>query len=348
MKAWLVLPLFAACTTSDPNDPPPPACGTPTLSDQLAVTQNEVLSLALAGGQLYWLDMGGVGEVSTDASGSGLEIVQSSSGAAFALGGTIATNGSMVYWADGDFPSGTVDSVPAGGGTRTMIAQTDEPLGVAIDATNIYWSTFGSSDDAVGTIVKQPLAGGAPTVLASGLSTVGAIAIDDTNVYWTDMFGAVASVPIAGGTVKTLVPAQYALPPNTILDDSPVGIAVIDGTVYWASTPLDGSSPSTIDSVSIDGGTPAVIATPATTPRGIAVDDQFVYWSEIGVVTEGSGLGTPPTADQGTVSRVDRGAGGTPQVLATGASYPTAPVVANNALYYASGSSASTIFRIVM
>jgi hypothetical protein len=118
--------------------------------------------------------------------------------------------------------------------------------------------------------------------------------------------------------------------------------------VYWASTPLDGSSPSTIDSVSIDGGTPAVIATPATRPLGIAVDDTFVYWSEVGPVMAGSGLGVPPVANQGSVSRVDRTVGGTPQLLATGATYPTPPVVGNNALYYASGSSASTIFQIIL
>ena len=342
MKAWLALPLLVACT-SDPAQPPPPACGTPGLSNQLAVTQNQIVSLALSGGELYWLDLGGVGAVATDASAAGGEIVD-----ATALGGTIATNNSTVYWADGVFPAGTVDSVSATGGSRTTIAATDEPIGIAIDATNLYWSTFGSSDNAVGTIVKQPLAGGAPTVLAQSLSTVGPIAIDATNVYWTDMFGSVASVPIAGGSVTTLVPAQYALPPSTILDDTPVGLAVADGNVYWVSTPLDGMSPSTIDSVSITGGAVTVLAHPATQALGIAVDDAFVYWGEVGPVMSGGGHGAPPIANQGSVSRVDRDVGGTPQVLATGATYPVGPVVGGNAMYYASGSSASTVYRIVM
>jgi hypothetical protein len=344
MKALLAVSLLGACTSSP--EPPPPPCGAPTLANQLATTQNEVLSLALANGQLYWLDMGGIGAVSTDA-GSASEIVQGGDGA-FALGGTIATNGTTVYWADGDFPSGTVDSVAANGGGRTTIASTDEPIGVAIDATNIYWSTFGSSDNPVGTIVKQPLAGGAQTVLATGLSTVGPIAIDETNVYWSDMFGAVASVPIAGGSVRALAPAQHTLPPNTILDDTPVGIAVADGTIYWVSSPLQGTDPSTIDSVSIDGGTVNIVATPATRPLGLAVDDQFVYWGEVGPITQGPGLGTPPIANQGSLSRVDRDGGGTPQVLATGATYPVGPVVSDNALYYATGPTASTIYRVVM
>jgi hypothetical protein len=347
MKAWPALLLVAACTTSDP-DGPPPACGTPTLTDQIAVTQQQVLSLALANGQLFWLDIGGVGVVSTDASGSnsGTELINAASGDVFALGGTIASNGSMVYWADGNFPTGHVGSVAVTGAQPTTIAQTDEPIGVAIDATNIYWSTFGSSDNPVGTIVKQPLLGGSPTVLATGLATVGPIAIDDTNVYWSDMFGAVAYVPIATGAVTTLVPAQYTLPANTILDDTPAAIAVANGNVYWTSSPLDGSSPGTIDSVATTGGSVSVVATPATRPLGVAVDDTFLYWSEVGTITE-TGLGTPPTADQGSLSRVQL-VGGALQVLATGATYPVGPVVSDNALYYASGNAASTIFRIVM
>ena len=347
MKALPALLLVvAACTSSDPQQPPPP-CGAPTQSDQLATTQNQVLSLALANGQLYWLDMGGVGVVPTDASSAGVEIATGGSSDVFALGGTIATNGTTVYWADGNFPSGSVDSVAASGTNRATIASVDEPIGVAFDATNVYFSTFGSSDNAVGTIVKQPLAGGAPTVLASNLETVGPIAIDATNVYWSDMFGGVASVPIATGAVTTLVPPQYTLPPSTILDDSPAAIAVANGNVYWTSTPLDGSSPGTIDAVSTSGGAARVVATPATRPTGLAVDDTFVYWSEVGPITSGGGLGVPPIADQGSLSRVEL-VGGTPQVLATGATYPVGPVVSDNALYYSSGDAASTLFRIVM
>ncbi|HEY1550458.1 MAG TPA: hypothetical protein VGG28_21670 [Kofleriaceae bacterium] len=348
MKAWPALLLFAACTSSDPQEPPP-SCGTPTLSDQLATTQNQVLSLALANGQLYWLDMGGIGVVPTDASSgsAGVELATGGTGDVFALGGTIATNGSTVFWADGNFPSGSVDSIAASGAGRATIASVDEPIGVAFDATNIYFSTFGSSDNAVGTIVKQPLGGGAAIVLASNLSTVGPIAIDSTNVYWSDMFGGVASVAIAGGPVTTLVPAQYTLPPSTILDDTPAAIAVANGNVYWTSTPLDGSAPGTIDAVATTGGTARIVATPATRPTGLAVDDTFVYWSEVGPITSGGGLGVPPVADQGSLSRVEL-VGGTPQVLATGATYPVGPVVSDNALYYSSGSSASTLFRIVM
>ncbi len=337
--------LFAACTS--PGDPPQPTCGTPTAQDQLAQTQNQILSLTLAEGDVYWMDMGGIGRAPTDASSAGAEIVSPAS-TPFALGGSITNNGANVYWADGNIPTGSVDRVAMSGGGAVQIASTDQPIGVAVDGSNIYWSTFGSSANPVGTIVKQPIAGGAAVTLATGLATVGPIALDGKNVYWSDMFGAVSSVPIAGGAVHVIVPAQYTLPPNTVLDDAPIGIAVADGTVYWTSTPLQGATPNVISAVSVDGGAVSVVATPATQLNGLAVDDQFVYWSEIGVVTPGQGLGSPPTADQGSISRLARDGSSSAQLLATGATYPVGPVVGDNVIYYASGSSLSTVYRVVM
>ncbi|HEY1554053.1 MAG TPA: hypothetical protein VGF94_04420 [Kofleriaceae bacterium] len=346
MNHALAFALLAACTTSPDHSQPPP-CGTPSPSDQLAQNQNQIISLALSGGEVYWLDLGGLGKVSTDGTGA-TELVQPQSGAAFALAGTIVVRGDTVYWADGNFPQGSIASVPAAGGATTTIATATEPLGVAVDATNIYWSTFGSSDHPVGTVVKQRLAGGDAVVLASGLSTVGPIAVDEANVYWSDDFGAVASVPIAGGAVHQLAPAQYTLPPATILDGAPAAIAVSDGRVYWTSTPLDGTSPSTIRSVDIGGGTATTIATLATRPLGLAVDDTFVYWSEVGPITPDGGLGVPPTVNQGTISRVANDGSDAVQIVSNGATYPVGPVVEDNALYYSTGSAATTLYRVVM
>ncbi|HTR54658.1 MAG TPA: hypothetical protein VMJ10_28395 [Kofleriaceae bacterium] len=349
MKHALWIAALAACTTSSHDEPQPPPCGAPSPTDQLAQTQNQILALAIANGEIYWLDMGGIGKVSTDGAGGagGTELVQATSDAAFALGGFITTGAGNVYWADGNFPAGSVDRVAASGGASVQIAATDEPIGIAVDDTNIYWSTFGSSANPVGTIVKQPIAGGAPVVLASNLATVGPIAIDDSSVYWSDLFGAVSSVPIAGGAVRTLVPAQFTLPPATILDGSPVGIALADGRLYWTATPLDGKSPSTIRSVAISGGTATTIATLDTQPTGIAVDDTFVYWAEVGPITSG-GLGTPPVVNQGSIRRMARDGTAAAQIVSSGATYPVGPVVEDNALYYSTGSAATTLYRVVL
>jgi hypothetical protein len=61
-------------------------------------------------------------------------------------------------------------------------------------------------------VMKVPLAGGAPTMLATGQNTIFDLVIDSTTVYWNDWGqqtltmtnGSLVSVPIAGGTPTTI------------------------------------------------------------------------------------------------------------------------------------------------
>jgi hypothetical protein len=92
---------------------------------------------------------------------------------------SIAVDGTSVYWTD--FFSGSVMKVPLGGGALTTVASgQDQPVSVTVDATSLYWSNLG--------IVKLPVAGGVPTLIASrqsDSSPIG-IAVDATSVYWTN------------------------------------------------------------------------------------------------------------------------------------------------------------------
>jgi hypothetical protein len=67
-----------------------------------------------------------------------------------------------------------------------MVEGQNQPQAIAADATNIYWTNYGDvNGDGNGTVMKLPLQGGTPTVIASQQGHPYAIAVDSTSVYWS-------------------------------------------------------------------------------------------------------------------------------------------------------------------
>jgi hypothetical protein len=79
--------------------------------------------------------------------------------------------------------------VPIAGGVPTTLASGQDPGGIAVDGTNVYFNEGG------GTVGSVPLAGGSVTTLASDGSEV-LIAVDATSVYW----------PSGSGSIMKLTP----------------------------------------------------------------------------------------------------------------------------------------------
>jgi sugar lactone lactonase YvrE len=80
--------------------------------------------------------------------------------------------------------------VPIQGGTQTGLASSSfaslsSADGIAVDATNVYWT-----DKFGGAVFKVPIAGGAKTLLAVGGSPE-QIFVDATSIYWTDVSGGI-------------------------------------------------------------------------------------------------------------------------------------------------------------
>jgi hypothetical protein len=56
-------------------------------------------------------------------------------------------------------------------------------------------------------------------------------------------------------------------------------LAIRDGFVFWTNSGSEDGI-GTVNKVSVEGGTPTVLASNQILPAGIAVDDRFVYWAD--------------------------------------------------------------------
>jgi hypothetical protein len=132
---------------------------------------------------VYWTNAM-TGDVRMAAKGSSM------SASTLVSGGMAGTNGvavspTAVYWtasagmAPGAILTNPIGSPTAMGGAVFAPGQ-PSPWAIAIDATALYWSDLVLN----GTILKQPLAGGAAVPLALNQPFPINIAVDATSVYW--------------------------------------------------------------------------------------------------------------------------------------------------------------------
>lgn len=198
--------------------------------------------------------------------------------------------------------AGAPEGGPTPGHQVTTLA-TGQLEYLQLDATSAYVGSVAEQGAYVISILRIPLAGGAPTTLASGLESVTGIAVGPTSVYWTDAYtpnpppdaspflnGVVMGVPLGGGTVTTL--ATLLANPQAIVTDG--------ANLYWADTSPQGTAgQGTILSMPAAGGTPTQLVKGPYQPLVIALDAANVYWG---------------TAD-GRVMKIAK-TGGTPTQLA--------------------------------
>jgi hypothetical protein len=120
------------------------------------------------------------------------------------------------------------------GGPLTVVASNQNgPMRIALDADNVYWTSTGGN-----AIIKAPRSGtGKPSLVANTTSAPGALAVSNGHVYWID--GAqISYVPTTGGT-----PAAIAGSAGQV--DSNSGLVVANGSIYAqtfdASHPFGGA-----------------------------------------------------------------------------------------------------------
>jgi hypothetical protein len=185
----------------------------------------------------------------------------------------LASANGAIYWMENvpGIAQAAIRSVPAGGGPTVTIASgfASNTNSFAVDATAVYYSVAGLGQNA-DTLLAQPLAGGAPVILASSIMSPMKLVTDGNLVVWTDSIGAppivsshVNAVPVAGGAVTALAG----------FNAMPVDLLLTGGNAVWSSQMGTGSpTPDAINSVPLSGGATTTVYQGSDAPRGLFLD----------------------------------------------------------------------------
>ena len=181
----------------------------------------------------------------------------------------------------------------------------NQPAGIAIDANNVYFTTFGG-----GSVHRVAKNGGPVALLASGVPQSHGIVTDGTAVYWANLTstGAIRRVPVGGGSVSSLTgplngPAWPALfngqvywanngagtimrvptgggPAETLVSGQsfPGWVAPSAAGLFWSNNSASGS----VYRAGVSGQSPTPIATALASPHRVVVHNGTVYWTEAG------------------------------------------------------------------
>lgn len=171
--------------------------------------------------------------------------------------------------------------------------------GIALDVANVYWA---ESDGSKGEVKKIPKEGGAIFILASvepGPSTWShGIAADDTHLYW----GAGNCQGGCGNPAVQRVSKEEG-PASTLSTGEPGTLIALDNQhIYFSEVQcgwflqLGGFYCGGVKKVPKNGGPTVVLkegaSAPIGRPWGVAVDAQFVYWTEEALQCSGTVSGT--------------------------------------------------------
>ena len=217
----------------------------------------------------------------------------------------VAPSRAYVYW--GDATAGNVMRMNADGtGATTLVSGADQPHGLSVTTTSIFWANAG--DTSIGTAT---LAGASPSqnLITTSHSPSG-LTTDSNYVYWTNTnpTGSIGRAGLDGSS-----------PTNSLVTGAcdPTGVAVDANYVYWTNDCVGGYG---IGRANLGGGPPNQSFIPSSAgvddPMGVAVYGGFIYWtnfatSSIGRANlDGSGVNPSFITNAGSVRGIAADAAG--------------------------------------
>jgi hypothetical protein len=273
-------------------------------------------SIALDATYVYWTNafFGSTGNISrAPLVGGATTLVASGLGSAGVGPFGLAVDATHAYWTINNTNSPVMRVALSGGTPATLASGQSYPQYMAIDSTNVYFTTLGpNANPSLGSLMRVPLAGGTPTTLTS-VDTPGDVLVAGGSIYWISggtngNSGRILRMPTSGGTPTTLI--------SGLLQAARLAV---DATSVYVTNPGAG----TVLRVPIGGGTPTTLVSGMPAVFGIAVDATNAYFTNV--------FNSPA----GTVMRVPIG-GGTPTPLASGLGAPRNIAVNASCVYFTS------------
>jgi hypothetical protein len=187
----------------------------------------------------------------------------------------VAADGQRVYITQ---PDGLY-SLDKQGGTLELLATIEGADSVAVDETNVYVRSVGTSADLMARVVRVSKAGGDAVDIAQKAPLAyhyfsQEIVVDATHVYWIDSSAGTLSSALKGGGGEEILAKGLA---------DPVSVAVDEAFVYFSVRGKDGGSldDRAVAKVPKAGGAIMYIAHGADVSAfGVAVDGTNTYWTQ--------------------------------------------------------------------
>ena len=215
---------------------------------------------------IYWADYGNgsIGRANNDGTEVNDRFITGASGPS-----AVAVNAEHIYWAN---QSGNSIGRAKIDGTEVdqHFIETEEPTGVAVSGSYIFWSRRANA------IGRANLDGTSPNQKFVPAANPCGVAVDSGHVYWANdggPEGLIGRSPLGVASAEQ----EYVTIPG---QNFPCGVAVNAGSIFWANTGFFGSGTSIGRANVLTGtGVDESYIGEARAPCGVALDESHLYWA---------------------------------------------------------------------